>query len=131
MLLVCRTPSTKFLLLRHPKRWDLPKGHCEEGESFLEAAMRETEEETGIPRENIVLDAIFQFEMTYPVTYRSTGSRVFSKVVRYYLGYLESVPTLTLTEHGGFAWFDWNPPHRIQTQTIDPLLAAVWEHWKA
>jgi hypothetical protein len=33
--------------------------------------------------------------------------------------------TPTLTEHESFRWFDWNPPHEIQAQTIDPLLDAV------
>jgi bis(5'-nucleosidyl)-tetraphosphatase len=35
---------------------------------------------------------------------------------------------IKLTEHPDFAWVKWNPPHRIQSQTIDPLLAAV-EKW--
>lgn len=30
-----------------PYRWDIPKGHIEEGESALEAAVRECREETG------------------------------------------------------------------------------------
>jgi bis(5'-nucleosidyl)-tetraphosphatase len=128
MLLVSRDPVMQFLLLRHPKRWDLPKGHCEDGESYRQAAIRETEEETGIPQSSISLDDEFEFEVSYPVTYRSTGSRVFTKVVRYYLGYLDSIPKLDLTEHESFEWFQWSPPHRIQSETIDPLLAAVEEH---
>lgn len=130
MLLVSVHPRKQFLLLRHPKRWDLPKGHCEEGESFLDTAIRETEEETGIAASAITIDDGFSFEVTYPVTYRRTGDRVFTKTVRYYLGYLESIPSLTLTEHGEFQWFDWDPPHRIQTETIDPLLAAVDAYWQ-
>ncbi len=33
--------------------WSLPKGHIEEGESTLGAAMREITEETGIPKEKL------------------------------------------------------------------------------
>jgi 8-oxo-dGTP pyrophosphatase MutT (NUDIX family) len=33
--------------------WSLPKGHVEAGESPLEAAIREIEEETGITKENL------------------------------------------------------------------------------
>ncbi len=140
MLLVClasenltpenRTDRPKFLLLRHPRRWDLPKGHCEADETFLDAAIRETEEETGIARDTIRLDQTFLFELTYPVTYRRTGDRVFTKIVQYHLGYLETIPELQLTEHDGFQWFDWNPPHTIQARTIDPLLSAVERHWR-
>jgi 8-oxo-dGTP pyrophosphatase MutT (NUDIX family) len=131
MLLVCHRPKRQFLLLKHPHRWDLPKGHCDEGESFLETAIRETEEETGIPRAEIQLDDQFVFETSYPVQYRKTGQRVFQKTVRYFLGYLESIPEITLTEHIGFQWFDWQPPHQIQSETIDPLLEAVDAHWRA
>jgi 8-oxo-dGTP pyrophosphatase MutT (NUDIX family) len=120
----------QFLLMRHSDRWDLPKGHCEQGESFRDAALRETEEETGISPQTISLDPGFSFELSYPVTYRSGGNHTLEKQVRYFLGYVRQKPKLTLTEHESAKWFDWNPPHRIQLQTIDPLLAAVSEYLK-
>ena len=117
-----------FLLMRHRKRWDLPKGHCEEGESFREAALRETREETGIKSGSITFDPNFQFDLVYPVTYKSWGDHVFEKKVRYFLGYLDKRPKLKLTEHESAEWLPWDPPHLIQSQTVDPLLAAVAEH---
>ena len=36
------------LLIRRNGRWDLPKGKVEAGETLLQAALRETEEETGL-----------------------------------------------------------------------------------
>ena len=36
------------LLIHRNGRWDLPKGKVEQGETLLQAAIRETEEETGI-----------------------------------------------------------------------------------
>lgn len=36
------------VMIRRNERWDLPKGHCEDGESFAECAAREAEEETGV-----------------------------------------------------------------------------------
>jgi 8-oxo-dGTP pyrophosphatase MutT (NUDIX family) len=129
ILLVSNTGKPlEFLLLRHANRWDLPKGHCEPGESFRQAALRETEEETGIPARDIRLDDRFAFTITYPVTDKGTGDEIFEKQVRYYLGFLSNEPTLKLTEHEGAKWFTWNPPHHIQEQTIDPLLTAVAEH---
>lgn len=37
-----------MLLIRRNNRWDLPKGKVEPGETLLQAALREVEEETGI-----------------------------------------------------------------------------------
>jgi len=122
------TPS-KFLLMRHPDRWDLPKGHAEAGESLRETALRETVEETGIPVTQITLDPDFQWALSYFVTYRRSGDRQFEKTVTYFLGYLPRVAEIACTEHAGYQWFDWNPPHQIQVQTIDPLLAAVQQHF--
>lgn len=36
---------------------------------------------------------------------------------------------LRLTEHHACEWLDWNPPHKIQRNTVDPLLASVAQHW--
>ncbi|MCG8650575.1 MAG: NUDIX domain-containing protein [Pirellulales bacterium] len=125
VLLMVDKPPRRFLLMRHPKRWDLPKGHCEPHESFLETALRETHEETGISRDDIRIDADFSFQLEYPVTYKRWNNRTFTKQVHYFLGFLDHQPELQLTEHEAAEWFDWNPPHQIQSQTIDPLLAAV------
>lgn len=38
----------KFLFIYRNGKWDLPKGRKEKGETIEEAAMRETEEETGV-----------------------------------------------------------------------------------
>lgn len=119
----------EFLLMRHPHRWDLPKGHCEAGESWIEKALRETTEETGIDRRHITLDPEFSFDLCYPVTYRRYGNQRFDKQVRYFIGYLNEKPSLTLTEHESASWFGWHPPHRIQAQTIDPVLAAAEKHF--
>ena len=35
-------------MIRRFNRWDLPKGHIEQGEDSLSAALREIEEETGV-----------------------------------------------------------------------------------
>ena len=128
ILLMTRKGTTKFLLMRHKSRWDLPKGHSEEGETFLDTALRETEEETGIARSHIMMDDEFRFDLTYPVTYKKSGDQIFTKQVRYFLGYVDSPMELKLTEHDSAKWFDWEPPHTIQSQTIDPLLAAIENH---
>ncbi|KLU03038.1 Bis(5'-nucleosyl)-tetraphosphatase [Asymmetrical] [Rhodopirellula islandica] len=131
VLVMTREPSPHFLLMRHPDRWDLPKGHCDEGEDFLMAAKRELEEETGIAAEDCEFDPDFQFDLQYPVTYRDRPGQTFQKHVRYFLVFLPQVVKIELTEHEMSRWWPWSPPHQIQSQTIDPLLTAVAEHLAA
>ncbi|MCO8124247.1 NUDIX domain-containing protein [Stieleria sp. TO1_6] len=131
ILLLTRQKPVQFLLMRHTDRWDLPKGHCESGESMVETARRETEEETGISADAITIDPDFRFELRYDVTYKRNPGQVFEKQVLYLIGEIESAVTPRLTEHESFQWFDWNPPHTIQSQTIDPLLQAVAIHLAA
>jgi len=75
--------------MRHPNRWDLPKGHCDSGESFLETAIRETWEETGIAASEIEVDKNFKFDLFYQVQYSEFGNQPFEKQVRYFLGFLK------------------------------------------
>ena len=65
VILFRKEPVLSFLLMKHPDRWDLPKGHVDEGETELECALREMEEETGIPRSAVRLDDAFRFAETY------------------------------------------------------------------
>ena len=46
--------SGKTLMISRRGRWDLPKGHWEEGESIEECALREVVEETGVAASEII-----------------------------------------------------------------------------
>lgn len=48
----------KMLLILRNNRWDLPKGKVETGETLLQAALREVEEETGIKNQPLGHSAI-------------------------------------------------------------------------
>ena len=41
------------VMIRRSERWDLPKGHREEGEDYATCAAREAEEETGVEVESV------------------------------------------------------------------------------
>lgn len=114
--------------MRHPRRWDLPKGHAEPGESLRQTALREACEETGIAAAAIRFDPEFQHTIRYPVRDRHDGDRMFQKSVTYFLGYVDPLTEVRPTEHIAFEWFPWPPEGPIQTQTIDPLLAAAAEY---
>lgn len=115
----------QFLLMKHASRWDLPKGHMDLGETPLQTALRELLEETGIPADELWTDSTFLYEQEYTV---QVNKRSRLKKLSVYLGWLRSDRPLALTEHEGYRWFDWSPPHTIQLQTIDPLLAKVSNH---
>jgi len=112
--------------MEHFKRWDLPKGHVDDGESEMECALRELWEETGITEEAIEIDQQFRFSTVYQVQKRS-GKLADKELVVFLAELIRPVP-IEVTEHLGFRWFSWQPPHQIQAQTIDPVLAAAVAH---
>jgi bis(5'-nucleosidyl)-tetraphosphatase len=124
-------PVDSFLLMRHPRRWDLPKGHLDEGETEIQCALRELHEETGIPADAVEIDPDFQYENRYMVNQKRYGGKgLIEKRLLIFLGHLTRPIRIVVTEHDDYRWFDWNPPHHIQEWTIDPLLHAVHEHLK-
>jgi 8-oxo-dGTP pyrophosphatase MutT (NUDIX family) len=123
-LIVRGVPIREFLLMRHADRWDLPKGHVDAGETEMQCALRELREETGILATDIeVLDG-FRFETQYQVRGKRDG-KLYDKSLVIFLARLKRDVTLTLTEHPGYQWFPWQPPHQIQSFTINPLMAEV------
>jgi 8-oxo-dGTP pyrophosphatase MutT (NUDIX family) len=76
--LIVRSGRILLISTQEGRRWQLPKGHIEEGETPEQAAVREVREETGITvraREPIG-------DVSY--VYRRDGRRI-HKVVHYYL----------------------------------------------
>ena len=123
-LIVRGDPIREFLLMRHADRWDLPKGHVDGDESEMECALRELVEEKGIVAADIEPITNFRFTTQYQTRARVSG-RLEDKTLVIFLARLKRDVAILPTEHGGFQWFPWQPPHRIQERTIDPLLAAL------
>ena len=124
VLILRGRPVREFLLMQHADRWDLPKGHLDPGETEVQCALRELREETGIGDADVRLIDGFRFESHYPVRAKKSG-KLYDKTLVIFLGELLRDVPIAVTEHEGFEWFPWRPPHRIQAWTIDPLLAAV------
>ena len=115
--------------MRHTERWDLPKGHMDRGETEIETALRELVEETGIANSDIQIDNKFRFEHSYTVRVKKFKFEPREKTLVVFLAELLRPVELHVTEHSGYDWFSWQPPHLIQSMTIDPLLEAVARHW--
>ncbi len=128
VLVVRGEPIRSFLLMVHPTRFDLPKGHVDAGETDIECAMRELREETAIAPEDIELDANFRYTATYQVRPEKLNYQTCNKTLVIFLGRLMREVEIVPTEHIGFEWRSWYPPHRIQAETIDPLLAQLEEY---
>ncbi len=121
-------PVESFLLMEHRRRLDLPKGHLEPGESEQDCALRELEEETGITADDLELDPDFRFLIQYPVRSKRFADALAQKTVVIFVGRLIRRVKIQVTEHEGYRWVPWDPPHRIQAETIDPLLAALQKY---
>ena len=123
-------PAKSILLMRHTDRWDFPKGHVDPGETELQCALRELEEETGILPEQIELNPSFRFSLAYTIHVKKYNFEPREKKLILFLGQLIEEAEIKLTEHVGYEWFDWKPPHQIQTKSIDPAFHALEVFWK-
>ena len=130
-LIFKEVPQRCFLLMQHANRWDLPKGHVDPGETELECALRELEEETGIRESDIRVDSEFCCRQRYEVRLKRYQREPRQKELVIFLAELvQPKEELVLTEHLGFEWRPWNPPHLIQEKAIDPLLRALAQYWQ-
>ena len=84
------TPSRSFLVMRHKNRLDFPKGHVDPGETEIECAMRELNEETGIRAKQIDIDPQFRFSMTYTVYLKRFNFEPREKTLVMFLGKLNT-----------------------------------------
>lgn len=128
--LIFRNDYQSFLLMEHKTRWDLPKGHVDPGESDLECALRELDEETGIKESQLTIDEHFRFVDVYTVRPKKRDYEPHEKNLIIFLAQIDDSETeIELTEHIGYKWVDWKPPHKIQEKTIDPLLEFLDKYW--
>lgn len=93
----------KFLLLYHRGNyWNFPKGKFEESENGLRAALRETEEETGIKESELRLIPNFKTYLKY--NFRIRNERVYDTVILYMAETKKAEVTISTREHNGYAW---------------------------
>ncbi len=103
------------LMLRAYHNWDFPKGICEEGESPMDAAIREIGEETGIS----------DLEFAWGDRSTDTGPYNRGKTARYYLARTaqESVemgiaPELGRPEHHEYRWMDFDKAYDLSAPRV-------------
>ena len=90
-----------FLLLNYPQgHWDFVKGHVEEGETDVQAAVREAREETGIS--DLVFDDGFAETVKY--MFYGAGGRPIHKSVVFFLARTRTSKVVISDEHQGHSW---------------------------
>ena len=94
----------KFLLLyRRGNYWNFPKGHFEPGESSIDAALRELEEETGIKKTELRIVPNFRaYERFY---FRIGNQGIYDTVILFLAETHKAEITLRPREHSGYGWF--------------------------
>lgn len=93
-----------FLLLDYGRHWDYVKGHVEKGETDLQAAIRELQEETGIPAPRVIEG--FKHEIEY--YFRSAKHGLIQKRVVFFLGETDATEVTLSHEHVGFIFLDYD-----------------------
>jgi 8-oxo-dGTP pyrophosphatase MutT (NUDIX family) len=102
-------------MLRAFHNWDFPKGICEDGETPVDAAIREVGEETGIT------------DLDFPWGDRNieTGPYNRGKTARYYLAKTDEetvemgiAPELGRPEHHEFRWVDFDEAYDLSAPRV-------------
>ena len=108
-----------FLLLNYPSgHWDLVKGHIENNEKSKEAAIRESNEETGITDINFING--FEEEIEYYFKY---DNETIHKKVIFFLAETKQEKIILSDEHLDFIWLDFNDAvKKITFETAKSIL---------
>ena len=99
-----------LVLSRLTKRplWEFPKGGVDGGETLLQTALRELQEETGIPQEDLRVVPGFEWSESYRFTSGREAERtLIHKQVTYFLAESRNTKvTLSESEISEFAWLE-------------------------
>ncbi len=111
----------RYLLLRSTRHggWGFPKGHMDPGETELEAAMRETEEEAGITAVKQI--AGFEFRDEYDVNTQKRGA--YRKKVVYFLALAPKAEHRLSDEHNQAGWYTFT--QALELLKFDKLKQAL------
>lgn len=109
----------RYLLLRAYSYWDFPKGAVETGETPLQAAIREVQEET----------SLHDLEFLWGEDYRETEPYNRGKVARYYLARtqqekvaLTANPETGIQEHIEYRWVSYAQALRLITPRVKLIM---------
>jgi len=117
-----RDEGHDLLVMKHRHRYDLPKGHLEEGETDLECALREWTEETGVAADDLELVSNCTYEISYQTKYKRYVGALVSKTVRLFVAHVGAELEIHPTEHADFEWLPIDPARSYESKTIDAVV---------
>jgi len=110
----------KYLFLRAFRNWDFPKGEVQADEAPLDAALRETEEETGIG------DLQFRWGQGFKETEPYNRGR---KIARYYVAATSQPevvfsvnPAIGAPEHHEYRWLSYSELEKLAPPRLLPVI---------
>ncbi len=118
----------EYLFLKRSGGWlDFPKGHMEDKETEIQAALRETREETGVELHDTDLDPEYEYILDYVFTFN--GVKIFKKV-KMFLAKISSKTLIKVSnEHTGYVWLDYdNSYNNLKFQNQKNMLKNVNAH---
>ena len=120
----------EFLVLDYGRHWDFAKGHVEAGETDLQAAVRELEEETGIAKPHVRVVPGFQHEISYYFRDRRKG--LIHKTVVYFLAEVTTRAVTVSHEHMASAFLPIEEAvRRVTFATAKEVLSLAHAHLTA
>jgi len=113
----------EVFLIQHNRNgyWGFPKGHAEEGETHLEAALRELKEETNLELAHLLKEEPLMEQYTFIVDRRRVFKRVF-----YFIAEVKGKVELQKQEIHDGKWLTISEAlHQLTHQEGKDLLAKV------
>lgn len=118
-----------YLLIRHNRgHWAFPKGHKNDGETPLETACREFEEETGIREYTLIPDKSFIENYSY-----NLEGQLVEKTVEYFIAMVDKTASvkIQIEEIQEYKWCTFNEAVRLITfRECRELIVRVDEYIK-
>lgn len=109
-----------LLIKHHGGHWGFPKGHSNPGESDLDAARREFQEETGIRRFTILENLRFHEDYVFV-----KGRKEITKRVTYFVAEVhDSTVIVQETEVSDFCWVNFDAGVKLLTFDGSKLVLA-------
>lgn len=99
----------RYLLLHHGgEYWNFPKGRYEKGETELEAALRELEEEASITNIKIIDGFRHEYDYDFDTKIKDGVKEKVYKHAIFFLGEVGEEKVKVSGEHLDFGWFDFD-----------------------
>lgn len=114
--------NTELLLIKHVNggHWSFPKGHVEKGETEVETAIREIEEETGL---QVIIDPTFRHVVSY------SPKKDIKKDVIYFIAKAKNADIIPQVEEiSAIRWVELNLVNSFLTYDNDKRLVNKARH---